>query len=310
MRAIYFDGRAARLRTDYPEPRPGPDESLIRIRLAAICNTDQEILRGYKPDFRGVMGHEFVGEVIISGRAELVGCRVVGELNAGCGNCLYCKSGRERHCRSRRVIGLAHQDGCFAEYMTLRSDLLHTVPENMPDEQAIFTEPLAAALEIGEQEHIRPSQPAAVVGDGRLALMAAQALALTGAEVTVVGRHTDKLALFQPFAHTCFSAPEQSFELAVEASGSPSGLETAISLVRSGGRIILKSTYAGQVQADLSRLAVNEISLSGSRCGPFPPALRLLSRGLISLPPLELYELEDWERAFSSPALKTGFRLA
>ena len=306
MQGLYYDGTKAELRRELPVPEPLSHESLVRIALAAICNTDKETLRGYKPDFKGVLGHEFVGVVEKSDDPALIGRRVVGELNEGCGECLYCKTGREHHCTSRKCIGLSHKDGCFAPYMTIATRLLHTVPDCIPDERAVFTEPLAAALEIADQVHVRPSEPLCVVGDGRLAFMIAQVLALTGAEVTVLGRHPDKLELFKPFAKTALDC-DRSFEIVVDATGSPGGFETAASLVRSRGVLVLKSTYAGSAALNLSKLVVNEITVVGSRCGPFEPALRYLQRGLVTLPEIALYKLCDWEAAFNSTAFKAGF---
>jgi len=306
MQGLYYDGSKACLRNDLPIPEPLPHESLIRISLAAICNTDREIIRGYKPDFRGVLGHEFVGVVEKSGNAELIGKRVVGELNEGCGECLYCRTGGEHHCVKRKCIGMAGRDGCFAPYMTIATRLLHMVPDGLADEQAVFTEPLAAAFEIADQVHIRPSDEICVIGDGRLSFMIAQVLSLTGAEVTVLGKHEDKLKRFEKFAKTAVKCSRQ-FETVVEATGSPKGFEDALRLVRSRGTIILKSTYAGNANINLSPITVNEITVVGSRCGPFEPALRFLSRGLVDLPPIELYKLSDCERAFESTAFKSGF---
>lgn len=189
MKGLFFDGEKAVFKNDLPMPEPLPHESLVCISIAAICNTDREIMRGYKPDFKGVLGHEFVGVVEKSSDPELVGKRVVGELNEGCGECIYCKTGRERHCESRKCIGITQKNGCFAQYMTIATRLLHVIPDSLTDEKAVFTEPLAAALEIPDQIQIRPSEEVCVIGDGRLAFMIAQVLALTGAEVTVLGKH-------------------------------------------------------------------------------------------------------------------------
>lgn len=307
MKALYFDGERAVYREDLPRPVPCEGESLIRILMSAVCNTDKEILKGYKPGFTGIMGHEFVGVVEESPDQELIGKRVVGELNAGCGTCLYCRTGREKHCVSRQVIGMEKHDGCFAEYMTLATHLIHEVPQALPTEQAIFTEPLAAALEIPSMIHIDPAKNIAVIGDGRLAFMITQVLSLTGADVTVIGKHEDKLQQFSPYAKTATKA-EDTFEYVVEATGSPSGLLLAKDLVRKQGTIILKSTYAGEISIDMSYMVVNEITVSGSRCGPFEPALNLLNRSLVKLPPIELHELKDYENAFNSKAFKAGFK--
>lgn len=305
MKALYYDKKATYLK-DHPKPVHGAGESLVRISIAAVCNTDKEILKGYKPDFAGIIGHEFVGIVEQSGNPDLLGKRVVGELNAGCGECIYCKTGRKNHCESRRVIGITAKDGCFAEYMTIDTDLLHLVPDKISDQIAVFTEPLAAALEIVEQAHLEPSKSVAVIGDGRLAFMIAQVISLLGADITIIGKHPDKLEKFKKFANTSVIL-HGTYEVVIDAAGSPSGILDAQKLVRNKGLVILKSTYSGKVEIDMSSFVVNEITLVGSRCGPFEPALRLLERGSITLPPIELHSLDDYEAAFSSKAFKTGF---
>lgn len=306
MKGLFFDGEKAVFKNDLPMPEPLPHESLVCISIAAICNTDREIMRGYKPDFKGVLGHEFVGVVEKSSDPELVGKRVVGELNEGCGECIYCKTGRERHCESRKCIGITQKNGCFAQYMTIATRLLHVIPDSLTDEKAVFTEPLAAALEIADQIQIRPSEEVCVIGDGRLAFMIAQVLALTGAEVTVLGKHEEKLSRFKSFAKTATDCGRR-FEIVIDAAGSPTGIETAMKLVRSKGTIVLKSTYAGNASVNLSQIVVNEVTVLGSRCGPFAPAVRLLSRGLLDLPQIELHELSEWQNAFESRAFKVGF---
>lgn len=305
MKALYFD-KTIQYVENLKKPVPTSSESLVKILVSAICNTDKEILKGYKPDFSGVMGHEFVGVVEESPQKELIGKRVVGELNAGCGKCLYCKTGRAKHCLNRRVIGITNKDGCFAEYMTIETDLLHVVPDEIATEVAVFTEPLAAALEIIEQAHIKPSDNVAVIGDGRLSFMIAQAVSLLGVDLTTVGRHPEKLEGFSSFSKTTTN-PSDTFEVVIDATGSPTGIVTAQKLVRKKGTIILKSTYAGTAEIDMSNFVVNEITIKGSRCGPFEPALNLLKRGLITLPPVELYDLSDYQKAFSSKAFKAGF---
>lgn len=305
MKALYYDKEVKYLE-DYKKPVPGPKESLVKILICAICNTDKEILRGYKPDFKGVLGHEFVGTVIESDDKLLIGKRVVGALNAGCGECIYCKTGRQNHCINRKVIGIANKDGCFAEYMTISTELLHVVPEKIKTEIAVFTEPLAAALEIMEQVHLKPSQNVAVLGDGRLSYMIAQTVSLTGADLTVIGRHEEKLINFNMFAKTTTN-PQDTYEVVIDATGSPSGILTAQKLVRKKGTIVIKSTYAGKVEINMSDFVVNEITIKGSRCGPFEPALQLLERELIVLPAIELYNLKDYEKALHSTAFKAGF---
>lgn len=315
MKGIYFDGAAAAFRTDLPVPEPGENCSLIRVKYANVCSTDREILKGYRPDFKGVMGHEFAGTVVKSGKPELLGKLVVGELNHGCGHCWYCTHGLEKHCQSRTAIGIDGADGCFAEYLVLPDHLIHVVPEGLAPEQAVFAEPLAAALEIMEQVHIGPDSRVALTGDGRLALFCGQVLSLTGCSLTVFGKHEEKLALFDSFADIKLITqvpqgrvnPDDQFDVVVDCTGHPSGLELSGRLVRHRGTIVLKSTFAGKAYVDMSYFVVNEITITGSRCGPFEPALRLLQKGLVHLPPIEVHKMEDFQKAFESSAFKAGF---
>ena len=220
MKALYFDGEKPIYLEDYKKPVPKPGHSLIRVLVSAICNTDREVIRGYRPDFRGILGHEFVGIVEASDDETLVGKRVVGELNEGCGECVYCKTGREKHCPSRKVIGMEGLDGTFAEYFVLANHLIHVVPDELSTEKAIFTEPLAAALEVPNQLHIRPQDNVAIIGDGRLALMIAQVVALHGVPLTIIGKHSDKLKLFDKIAKTERELDE-TYEIVIDATGSP-----------------------------------------------------------------------------------------
>ncbi|MBE5955593.1 MAG: alcohol dehydrogenase [Lachnospiraceae bacterium] len=309
MKALYFDGSKPVYLEDYEKPVPTPGHSLIRVLLSAICNTDREVIAGYRPDFRGVLGHEFVGVVEASDDVNLIGRRVVGELNEGCGECLYCRTGREKHCLTRKVIGMEGLDGTFEEYFVLANHLIHPVPDELPTEQAIYVEPLAAALEIPNQLHIKPEDNVAVIGDGRLALMIAQVVSLTGADLTVIGRHPEKWDYFKKAAKTKTEKDlgDETFEIVIDATGSPSGIELAKNIVRKKGTIVIKSTYAGTTNIDLSYFVVNEITIMGSRCGPFPPALTLLDKGLVNLPPIELWDVKDYDKAFSSRAFKVGF---
>ena len=308
MRGIYFDGKKAVYRRDLPEPVPAPTESLIRICLAAVCNTDKEILRGYRPDFRGVMGHEFVGVVEKSPDPSLIGKTVVGELNASCGKCIYCRTGRPTHCTYRRVLGMNQKDGCFAEYMTIETSLLHLVPEGLPMEKAIYTEPLAAAFEIMTQVSFTDDRNVAVLGDGRLAYCVVQAFCSRGRRVTVIGKHPEKLERFAPNAEVTLEREKEAYEVVIEATGSPEGIKQALGLVRKKGTIVLKSTYAGEVSLPLSLVAVNEITIVGSRCGPFVPALEALSSGRAQFPAITLFAPDEYERAFTDTGFKAGFR--
>ena len=306
MRAIIFDGNQASYAADYPDPTPVSDESLIRVELAAVCSTDREILRGYRPDFSGILGHEFVGIVETSNRVDLIGQRVVGEINLNCGQCLYCRTGRPHHCLERTTLGINAKDGSFADYLTLPDHLLWVVDADILPEQAVCTEPLAAALRITEQVSFAADLPVAIVGDGRLALMICQVLsATTAAELTVIGKHADKLRLFDPYARTS-TEPSGSFEVVVDASGSATSLATSIALTRSEGTLVMKSTYAGLAGIDMSEIVVREITIKGSRCGPFEPALQLLRDRRVTLPPLELFRPEDFQAALDSPAFKAA----
>lgn len=307
MRGIYFDGKEASYREDLQIPVPGEKESLVRVLMAAVCNTDKEILKGYRPDFHGVMGHEFVGVVEQSSEPSLVGRRVAGELNASCGKCIYCKTGRLTHCSNRRVLGMHNKDGCFAEYMTIDTALLHVIPEELETQRAIYTEPLAAAYEIFTQVELKDENNIGILGDGRLAYCIAQALHAEGLKATVIGKHSEKLKLFAPFANvTCIGEPE-GYEVLIEATGSASGLRQAFDLVRKKGTIVLKSTYAGETTLPMSQIAVNEITIVGSRCGPFVPAIRALTEKKVVFPPIRLYDPQDYQKAFASQEFKAGF---
>lgn len=306
MKGLYFDGQRAIYREDLDKPVPREDQSLIRVLLAAVCSTDKEILKGYRPDFKGVMGHEFVGIVEKSADTSLIGKRVVGEINETCGECLYCKTGRSHHCSNRATLGMS-KDGCFGEYVVLKTENLHVVPDELPTEVAVFTEPLAAAFEILEQIDIKEGTPVGIIGDGRLALCIGNVMKLAKADLTVIGKHDEKLELFSEFAKTAKEASPESFEIVIDATGSPDGIKEALSLVRKMGTIVLKSTYAENAELNMSIIPVNEITIVGSRCGPFIPALTALNNGSIVLPKIEKHELKDWEEAFKSPAFKAGF---
>ena len=283
MKAAYFDGKEMVFENNYPDPHPG--ESLVRVNLAGICGTDLEILQGYM-SYDGILGHEFVGTVEKSDNQELVGKRVVGEINAGCGKCDSCSKGMERHCPNRTVLGILKRNGAFAEYLSLPEKNLHVLPDSISDEQAVFVEPLAAAFEIKEQVKLESQWRIAVVGDGRLAQLIAQVLKLSCSDVVCFGRHQIKLDSLERFQIKTKIGiekdDEQAFDLVVEATGSNSGFSDTMKLVRPRGIVILKSTIASRENLDLTPTVVNEITLVGSRCGLFKPAIDALATGIIS----------------------------
>jgi threonine dehydrogenase-like Zn-dependent dehydrogenase len=262
-------------------PRPSkPGEALIRVRLAGICGTDLELVRGYYP-YTGIPGHEFVGEVIESPDQSWVGKRVVGEINATCGECEQCRNGRPTHCEKRTVLGITNRDGVHAEYTTLPLANLHLVPDLVSDEAAVFVEPLAAALEIQQQVHLQPTDRVLLIGAGRLGQLVAQTLALIGVDLRVVARHPLQKQLLTDRGIRLIREDEvqpRRWDVVVEATGSPSGFELARQALRPRGKLILKSTYRGEMTVNWSPIVVDEITIVGSRCGPFAPALRLLEK--------------------------------
>jgi alcohol dehydrogenase len=288
MQALVFDGHP-RFASDYPEPSMIAGEAIIRPHLAGICNTDLELVRGYM-HFRGVLGHEFVGTVVACDDPHWIGERVVGEINAACGACPTCRRGDASHCPERTTLGIAGRDGCMAELFSLPVACLHRVPARLPDEAAVFAEPVAAALEILEQTHLRPTDRVAVVGDGKLGLLCAQVLRLPGNEVQIVGRHPQRCGWIGQLGIGVAGAgdalPSASFDLVVDCTGHPAGLATARRLVRPRGRLVVKSTFASDSQFDMTMAVVDEVQVIGSRCGPFGPALRLLDQGLVRTEPM------------------------
>ena len=284
MKALWLENNQLQLRSDVPIPEPPPGEALVRVVRAGICNTDLELLRGYYP-YTGILGHEFVG-VVEEGPKQLVGQRVVGEINAVCGECRFCRSGQPTHCENRTVLGIVNRNGAFAEYLTLPYANLHPVPDTVPTDVATFTEPVAAALEIQQQVSVRPDDRVLVVGDGKLGQLVAQTLALTGCKLLVVGRHRnklDRLAARGIKTGLADAVTERAFDLSVECTGNPEGFAIARRALRPRGTLVLKSTYAGHLTFDASSLVVDEITLIGSRCGPFPQALQLLSQNKLDV---------------------------
>jgi threonine dehydrogenase-like Zn-dependent dehydrogenase len=289
VRALWLEGRALRLRDDVPRPAPPPGEALVRVRVAGVCNTDLELVRGYYP-YTGVPGHEFVGVVEeAAGAPEWIARRVVGEINAACGACPTCRAGRRTHCERRTVLGIVARDGALATHLCLPVGNLHAVPDEVPDDVAVFTEPTAAALELQEQVPVSPEDRVVVIGAGKLGSLVAQTLAVAGCRLLVVGRSPRSLALLAArgiATATADAIPPRRADLAVECTGDPEGLELARRAVRPRGTIVLKSTYHGRAAIDLAPLVVDEITLVGSRCGPFAPALALLARGEVDPRPL------------------------
>jgi len=283
MRALHFDGVRARV-VDRDDPVPGADEALVRVHLAGICRTDLELCRGYL-GFRGVLGHEFVGRVV-EGPPEWRDQRVVGEINFACGSCALCRSGLARHCAARDVMGILRADGAFAELVRVPIANLHPVPAGVPDELAVFTEPLAAAFEILEQVRVEPGIDCIVLGDGKLGLLAAQVLHAAGADVLAVGRHPAKLEVLRRRGiHTRLASDAAlgPASLVVEATGSALGFARAVAALRPRGTLVLKSTHAEQASVDLAPLVIHELHVIGSRCGPFPPALLALETNAIDV---------------------------
>jgi len=297
VKALHWDGETLRLAQDHPEPTFDPQrEALVRVHLAGICSTDLQILAGYM-GYTGVLGHEFVGEVL-EGPTVWQGRRVVGEINFACGACERCAHGLGRHCATRQVLGILGADGCFAERVRVPLANLHAVPAGVSDEQAVFCEPLAAAFEIPEQVHLAPGCRAVVLGDGKLGLLIAQVLRRCGARVEVVGRHPAKLDRVAGLGITTRLADEPlegNADLVVEATGSEAGLRRAMQTVRPRGTLVLKSTVAAEHHLSLAPLVIDEITVVGSRCGPFAPALAALAAGEVQVEPLidAVYPLEQ-----------------
>ncbi|NJM08324.1 alcohol dehydrogenase catalytic domain-containing protein [Candidatus Gracilibacteria bacterium] len=302
MHALLFDG-TLRLTRDYPQPALMAGEALIRPHLIGICNTDIEITRGYM-HFHGVLGHEFVGTVVACADEAWIGKRVVGEINAACLRCTACQRGDFPHCPERTTLGIDRRDGVMAELFSLPISCLHEVPSSVDDDAAVFVEPLAAALEIVERCHIRPTERVAVVGDGKLGAMIVQVLRLTGCDLALIGRHPERWSLFQQQGIPCLAPADANapYDVVVDCTGQASGLKTARAFVRPRGRLVLKSTYHGDSALNLSMLVVDEVELIGSRCGPFAAALRLLERRLIETQPLisARYALHDGIAAFAA----------
>jgi threonine dehydrogenase-like Zn-dependent dehydrogenase len=309
MKALRYEGGRLAV-AEVAKPRDAPAEAVVRVRLAGICNTDLEIVRGYA-NFEGTLGHEFVGVVESAPESALVGRRVVGEINAGCGRCSLCLSGDARHCPQRTVLGIAGRDGAFAELLRLPVANLLPVPDEIEDERAVFVEPLAAACGITERVRITHDMRVAVIGDGKLGLLCAQALkAQTKAAVMLIGKHENKLLIAArrgvetALVNDLDGTLSRSFDVVVEASGASGGFALAVALTRPRGMLVLKSTFQGATEIDAARIVVDEISIVGSRCGRFAPALELLERDAVDVGSLigDEFKLTDGVRAMSRAA--------
>lgn len=317
MKAIVYNN-GLKFDNNYPKPEPKEGEALVRVTLAGICNTDHEITKGYM-GYEGVLGHEFVGVVEdVNGMDKSwVGKRVVAEISWGCDDpsCEWCAVKNYRHCPNRHTIGIWRKDGCMAEYITLPTNILFEVPENVSDEQAVFVEPLAAACEITEQLHIEPMKKVLVLGDGKLGLTTALTLNAHNLDVLLVGKHQNKLdiaasqgvktALLEDFTI------EKKYDVVVEATGTASGFETSMALTKPRGVLVLKSTVASGKELNLAPIVIDEITVLGSRCGQFPPALRLLKNNRIDFTPFisKIYSIEDAIEAFEANRAKDTLKI-
>jgi threonine dehydrogenase-like Zn-dependent dehydrogenase len=312
MRALYFqDGQITEKDLEAPSPRRG--EALVRVKYAGICATDLEIFKGYM-DFTGIPGHEFVGTVEMP--RSLSGKRVTGEINISCGKCALCRRGLGKHCMDRTVLGISGRDGSFAEYLTLPMANIHPLPEEISDEEGAFTELLAAACEIPERVYVSRSTRVAVLGDGRLSAMVAQVLGMKTGTLTLFGVDNDKMRVFREIgvttAHTAaIPSRKGEFDVVVECTGSRMGLPDAVSLVRPRGTVVLKSTFNSPMKWNPSRVAVDEITIVGSRCGPFESALDLLRKKRIETQPFltAIYPFEKWETALRRARRRDAFKV-
>ncbi len=315
MKAIVFD-KKLRLAQDYPVPKPEKGEALIKVHVAGICNTDMEITKGYM-GFKGIIGHEFVGvvEKINSRKIGLLGKRVVGEINCGCGICEYCLKGLKNHCHRRKVLGILNKDGAFAEYITLPLENLHKVPENISDEEAVFTEPLAAAFEITRQIKIKLEDKILVMGDGKLGLLISFVMKLFNPDVTIVGKHKDKLRIAKRQNIKTILLDklkiQKSYDIVVDSTGSANGFDLALRLVKPRGIVVLKSTVAEGRAINLAPVVIDEITIIGSRCGPFKPALEALSKRHINVAPLitKIFKFDKATEAFDKAKERDSLKI-
>ena len=311
MRALLLDPQPL-VRRDYPYPAPVPGESIVRVRLAGICGTDLELARGYM-SFAGVPGHEFLGEVVDTRSRALVAKRVVGEINAGCGQCARCRQGLARHCPNRTVLGILGRDGAFAEYLRLPDENLIALPDSIADEASVFVEPIAAIYEIFEQTVLGRGTKIAVLGDGRLGALAAIVLRAEGFSAVLGGHHRDKLERLAELGLEVQLEDHlgPGFDVVIDCTGRSSGLKRALTLVRPRGTVILKSTAAASAKLNMAETVVNEITILGSRCGRFAPAIAALAAGKIDPRPLisGIFPLDEAQAALEAAGRSPSFKV-
>jgi len=283
MRAVELNDGAVRFRADYPQPQPENGEVPIRVLRAGVCETDLQLVNGYM-NFRGILGHEFVG---MAETGKFAGRRVAGEINCSCGDCEFCRNGLGNHCPQRTVLGILNRDGAFADYVSLPERNLHPLPDEIDTDAAVFVEPLAAAFQIPAQVPLHPQQRVVVLGDGRLGNLCAQVIARSGCRLTVVGKHAEKLALLKKRGVETALLREfpmnRDADIVVDCTGSPTGLPTAVQLVKPRGTVVLKTTTAGTQTLSTAPFVIDEITLLGSRCGPFPAAIEALQNAEIDV---------------------------
>jgi len=300
MKALIFDSTLKIAEIENPSLKPG--YALIKIIYSSICNTDLEIVKGYM-GFKGVLGHEFVGEVVSEG-SRFYSKKVVGEINCACGACEMCQKGFPKHCFNRGVVGIYKYQGIFAEYISMPEENLHEIPAGLELKNAVFTEPLAAAVEITESVHIRPTEKVFIFGAGKLGLLIAQVLKLNGCDYTVFSRSAQKVEFARNMGlnakKTSDLSSDEKAPVCVDCTGNSDGIQIAMNHLLPRGNLILKTTVAEPKKADLNSIVINEYRITGSRCGPFAPALRLLKSALINVEPLieKIFDFNDIEKAF------------
>jgi threonine dehydrogenase-like Zn-dependent dehydrogenase len=312
MKGLQYDGKL-QLRHDLPLPERPSGEALIKVLMAGICQTDIEITKGYMA-FKGIPGHEFVGVVEAADSGSLIGKRVVGEINCACRACDNCTAGMYNHCTERSVLGIAGRHGAFAEHLTLPERNLHHLPDAISNEEAVFVEPLAACYRILEQVPVAKDSSVLVLGDGRMGLLCSQVLKTTRAEVTVLGKHKEKLSLLKGLGINTKMTDESLrgvFDIVVDCTGSPGGLSTALSYTRPQGILFIKSTVAAQRSIDFNNVVINEIQIRGSRCGPFAPAIQALQKKEVVVAPLisGIFPLDQGVEAFHAAAQKENIKI-